>query len=234
VRIERDFWIGRHEITNQQLRHLLPHHIAGFFTKRQIDADGPGIQLDEPLQPAVRVSWLDAMKFCERLSSETGLPFSLPTEAQWEYAARAGTATALHYGDSTADFTAWANVADRSLACLYSGTAGVANLQPFPAEMRFDDLAIATAPVASYGENPWRLFDVHGNAAEWTRSAFRPYPYDAADGRNERGTNERRVVRGGSFCDRPTRCRSSFRLAYPPWQSVHNVGFRVVLEKFGR
>jgi formylglycine-generating enzyme required for sulfatase activity len=231
VRVERDFWIGRNEITNQQLRHFLPEHVSGFFTKRQIEIDGPGIQLDEPLQPAVRVSWIDAMEFCDRLSRETGLPFCLPTEAQWEYAARAGTTTALHYGDAGADFTMWANVADRSLACLYKSTSGVTNLQPFPAEMRLDDLAIATAPVASYRENPWRLFDVHGNAAEWTRSAHRPYPYDAADGRNEPGTDEKRVVRGGSFCDRPTRCRSSFRLAYPPWQSVHNVGFRVVLEK---
>ncbi|MFV2065500.1 MAG: SUMF1/EgtB/PvdO family nonheme iron enzyme, partial [Pirellulales bacterium] len=234
VRIERDFWIGRHEITNEQFRHFFPEHVSGFFTKRQIEYDGPGIQLDEPQQPAVRVSWDEAMIFCRRVSATNGLRATLPTEAQWEYAARAGTTTALSYGDVDADFTAWANVADRSLACLYVGSSGVANLQPFPSDMRFDDLAIATTPVASYQANAWGLYDIHGNAAEWTRSAYRPYPYDPADGRDDvRATSGtgKRVVRGGSFCDRPSRCGSAFRLAYPAWQCVHNVGFRVVVEE---
>jgi formylglycine-generating enzyme required for sulfatase activity len=231
VRFKRDFWMGRHEITNEQIRHFLPEHVSGFFTKRQIEFDGPGIQLDEPRQPAVRVSWAEAMLFCRRLSDATALTFTLPTEAQWEYAARAGSTTALSYGDLDADFSTWANVADRSLACLYVGTAGVANLQPFPSVMKFDDEALATTPVASYRPNAWGLFDMHGNAAEWTRSAYRPYPYDADDGRNEvDDVSEKRVVRGGSFCDRPSRCRSASRLAYPTWQGVHNVGFRVVVE----
>jgi len=233
VRIDRGFWIGRFEITNEQFRVLSPGHSSGLFTKRQIEYDGPGIQLDGPQQPAVRVSWDEAVRFCERLSQETGLRFALPTESQWEYAARAGTTTALNYGITRADFTTWANLADRSLTALYSGTAGVVNFQPLPADMRFDDEAIATAPVGSYQANAWGLYDMHGNAAEWTRSAYRPYPYDAADGRNEvRGVpaTERRVVRGGSFADRPSRCRSAFRLAYPAWQPVYNVGFRVVLE----
>jgi formylglycine-generating enzyme required for sulfatase activity len=232
VQIDRGFWIGRFEITNEQFRVFFPEHDSGFFTKRQIEYDGPGVQLDGLQQPAVRVSWNEAVRFCQRLSQETGLRFALPTESQWEYAARAGTVTALHYGDTAADFTAWANAADRSLTCLYTGTAGVVNFQPLPADMRFDDGAIGTAPVGSYRANAWGLYDMHGNAAEWTRSAYRPYPYDPEDGRNDvRGTSatEPRVVRGGSFADRPSRCRSSFRLAYPAWQPVYNVGFRVVL-----
>jgi formylglycine-generating enzyme required for sulfatase activity len=234
VRIEREFWIGRHEITNEQFRVFVPKHDSGFFTKRQIEYDGPGIQLDGPRQPAMRVSWDEAIRFCDRLSAATGLRFTLPTESQWEYAARAGTATALHYGGTSADFSEWANLADRSFTCLYEGSAGVVNLQPLPAEMRFDDAAIGTAPVGSYRPNAWGLCDMHGNAAEWTRSVYQPYPYDPADGRNdlaEEAPTQRRVVRGGSFADRPTRCRSSFRLAYPAWQPIHNVGFRVVLEQ---
>ena len=233
VTIERGFWISRTEITNVQFRRFLPEHSSGVFTKRQIDRDGPGIQLDDPNQPAVRVSWNDAMEFCRLLSEKTGRRVTLPTEAQWEYAARAGTTTALCYGGSDADFSDMANVADRSLACLYEGTAGVAVLQPIPAVMQFDDQAIGTTDVASYQANALGLYDVHGNAAEWTRSAYRSYPYDADDGRNDVGpqaSSEKRVVRGGSFYDRPKRCRSSHRLAFPAWQSVHNVGFRIVVE----
>ena len=234
VEIERAFCISRTEITNDQFRRFHPEHSSGVFTKRQIDRDGPGIQLDDPNQPAVRVSWNDAMEFCRRLSDKTRRTITLPTEAQWEYAARAGTTTALHYGRASADFSHTANMADRSLACVYEGTAGVAVLQPVPALMQFDDQAICTADVASYRGNSWGLHDVHGNAAEWTRSAYRSYPYDANDGRNDvdaAGNLERRVVRGGSFYDRPKRCRSSHRLAYPPWQPVHNVGFRIVVEQ---
>jgi formylglycine-generating enzyme required for sulfatase activity len=173
------------------------------------------------------------MAFCRQISDRTGRRATLPTEAQWEYAARGGTTSALSYGESGADFSRHANMADRSLACLYEGTAGVAVLQPIPSVLKFDDQAIGTADVASYAANAWGLYDVHGNAAEWTRSAYRPYPYDAEDGRNELEpdrANQKRVVRGGSFCDRPTRCRSARRWAYPAWQAVHDVGFRIVVE----
>ncbi len=233
VEIPEDFWIGATEITNEQYRCFNPGHSSGVFTKRQIEYDGPGIQLDNPSQPAVRVSWNEAVDFCRWVSERTGRRVSLPTEAQWEYAARAGNVAPLAHGAANADFSPWANMADRSLACLYEGTAGVAVLQPLPAVMQFDDLAIGTADVASYRANAWGLYDVNGNAAEWTRSAWRPYPYDAADGRNSldaQTRHESRVVRGGSFCDRPQRCRSAYRLAYPAWQRVHNVGFRIVIE----
>jgi formylglycine-generating enzyme required for sulfatase activity len=232
VRIERDFWIGRTEISNAQFRSLYPQHSSGVFTKRQIDRDGPGIQLNDPNQPAVRVSWHQAMTFCRKLSELTQRQVSLPTEAQWEYAARAGTTSPMFYGEPDADFAAWANMADRSLSCLYVGTAGVTVLQPIPALMQYDDEAIATANTASYRANAWGLHDVHGNAAEWTISAYRPYPYSADDGRDSiqlESISQKRVVRGGSFYDRPTRCRSSHRRAYPPWQAVHDVGFRIVL-----
>ncbi len=71
---------------------------------------------------------------------------------------------------------------------------------------------------------------MHNNVAEWTRSAYRPYPYTKADGREDAGGMSQRVVRGGSWYDRPKRATSSFRLAYPQWQRVFNTGFRVVVE----
>jgi len=70
---------------------------------------------------------------------------------------------------------------------------------------------------------------MHGNVWQWTRSAYRPYPYAADDGRNAPTADEPIAVRGGSWRDRPKRCRSAFRLSYPAWQRVFNVGFRVVI-----
>lgn len=132
-----------------------------------------------------------------------------------------------------ADFSRHANVADAAAARFYSVTAGVIVLQDIPADRRWDDRAITTAPVGSYEPNAWGLFDMHGNAAEWTLSAYAAYPYRAGDGREQLASDGRKVVRGGSFYDRPKRCRSSFRLSYPAWQKVHDVGFRVVCETEG-
>jgi len=99
-----------------------------------------------------------------------------------------------------------------------------------PRDDRFNDHALVTADVGVYRPNAWGLHDMHGNAWEWTRSAYRPYPYHDNDGRNRPGVSDRCVVRGGSWYDRPQRCRSGSRLSYPAWQKVHNVGFRVILE----
>ena len=82
--------------------------------------------------------------------------------------------------------------------------------------------------VGRYLPNAWGLVDVHGNAAEWTLSAYRPYPYRDDDGRNDRSSAEDRAVRGGSWRDKPESARSACRLAYRRYQPVYNVGFRVV------
>ena len=99
-----------------------------------------------------------------------------------------------------------------------------------PCVLLSDDGALVTTYVGSYEPNAFGLHDVHGNAAEWTRSGYRPYPYRDDDGRNDEDPSARKAVRGGSWCDRPKRARSAFRLSYPGWQRVYNVGFRVVVE----
>jgi formylglycine-generating enzyme required for sulfatase activity len=121
-------------------------------------------------------------------------------------------------------------MADASIDRIYTTTGGVGVLQPIPADTRWDDGAIATSDVGKYQANAWGIFDMHGNAAEWTLSLDRPYPYREGDGRNDLTVSGLRVVRGGSFYDRPHRCRSAFRLSYRQWQKVHNVGFRVVCQ----
>jgi len=246
VKITRDFWMASCEVTNELYGKFDPDHDSGYFTKRFQGPDGPGMSLAEPRRPAVRVSWKRALDFCRWLSSKTEMEFTLPSEAQWEYACRAGTASALHYGEIDTDFTGWANVADASLSVSPKPTGGLESniIAHFGkgilesavfggnilCDIRFDDKTIATADVGSYKPNSWGLYDMHGNAAEWTRTTYKAYPYNDDDGRNNMTEPGRKVVRGGSWCDRPKRCRSSFRLSYPAWQRVHNVGFRVICE----
>ncbi len=94
---------------------------------------------------------------------------------------------------------------------------------------RFDDKVLHLAKAGSFQANAWGLHDMHGNAAEWTMSAYVPYPYED-DSRNSDKSGPKRVVRGGSWHDRPFRSTASFRLGYPDWQKVYHTGFRVVVE----
>jgi formylglycine-generating enzyme required for sulfatase activity len=165
---------------------------------------------------------------------------TLPTEAQWEWACRAGSAGEFHFGRLSDDFTPWCNLADVSFSRghrpdgqqITGGLEHVVIEGAALSDIHRNDRQIVTAPVGSFQPNAWGLFDMHGNAAEWTRSEYRPYPYREDDGRNTVGATAgvRRAVRGGSFFDRPARAQASYRLAYPAWQRVFNVGFRIVVE----
>lgn len=224
VRIARPFAIGKLEVTNEQFRRFDPTHDSGVANWLNKDQYLRGYPLNGPKQPVVRVSWDRAMAFCRWLSQRTGRRVSLPTEAQWEYACRAGTTTPLWYGDLETDFSASANLADASLSEYYRADSPDWLLK----EPRFRDGALVTADVGSFRPNPWGLHDMHGNVCEWTRTLYHPQPGGGEEG--AAGAAGRRVVRGGSWTDRPRRARSAFRLSYPQWQGVHNVGFRVVCE----
>jgi len=230
VRIDRSFLIGACEVTHEQFRRFAPDFSAGYYGKLHNRADDQGMGLNAPAQPVVRVSWDQAMAFCRWLSKRTNLRVTLPTEAQWEWACRAGTNSPLNYGGPSTNFSKVANLADRSYA-RKNVTGGVEHLDPAGralADTRFSDGHSVTAPVGRYRPNAWGLFDMHGNAAEWTRTTYHRYPYrDAADAT---GAANRKVVRGGSFFDRPDRCRSALRTSYPKWRRIFNVGFRVVCE----
>ncbi|MAG94677.1 MAG: hypothetical protein CMJ48_13160 [Planctomycetaceae bacterium] len=234
VRIEKPFWMGRFEVTNEQFAQFNAEHDSrlehGDFL--QFSHQERGYLLNQPTQPVVRVSQHQATAFCRWLSEKTGRTFRLPSEAEWEYACRAGTAGALSFGGLQDDFSKHANVADVNLK-------RVDNFRPWslpvgaiptwrPADDRFDDAFRVSAPVGTYAPNPWGLCDMHGNVAEWTTTSYAPYPKAGAS--SVASDNDRAVVRGGSWYDRPKHCRSAFRQSYRPFQRIYDVGFRVVCE----
>ena len=121
VEIAKPFWMGRYEVTNEQFALFDPTHDSRLEHGDYLHFDERerGYALNRPQQPVVRVSWNRAMDFCRRLSERTGRTFTLPTEAQWEYACRAGTATPLWYGTLDSDFSACANVSDATHQAIY-------------------------------------------------------------------------------------------------------------------
>ncbi len=236
VEITAPFWMGVTEVTNAQYTRFNPVHDSRYLDQHNKDHTTPGYPANLPDQPVIRISWDEARAFTQWLAERSGQPCSLPTEAQWEWACRAGSAAAMSYGTVDDDFSALANLADlsvRRLAVAGVNPQPIANPSPFmdflPKEARFDDGERLMCAVGQYGANAWGLKDMHGNVSEWTLTAYRPYPYTETDGRNETNAEEKRVVRGGSWRDRPARARSGFRLAYAPWQNVFNVGFRVII-----
>ena len=237
--------MARFETSNRQFRQFDSSHESRTEDRNGYQFGAVGYDQDQPDQPAVRVSWDEAMTFCRWLSHETGLSFTLPTEAQWEWACRAGSASPFSFGELEADFSPYANLGDKRLRDFaadtsldhYSAQRPMKNPNRFddwlPRDDRFDDGGFVTEPVGKYQPNPWGLHDLHGNAAEWTRSTYRTYPYRDDDGRNaieDAPRDTERVVRGGSWRDRPFRSTASYRLPYRQYQRVFNVGFRIVSE----
>ena len=237
VTIGKPFWMAATEISLKQYQCFNPRHANGYYDMHYKDQVKPGYPMDSPDFPVIRVSWNEAMEFCRWLTKKTGHKVSLPTEAQWEWAARAGSDSPLWYGGLDTDFSKCANLGDVSLKKL--AVHGV-NPQPIknpgkdvdfvPKDERFDDGVLHLAPCGKYEANPWGLKDMHGNVAEWTRSTYRPYPYNAAAEKDEATSNARKTVRGGSWYDRPKNARSAFRQDFPAWQKVYNVGIRVIVE----
>ena len=240
VRIARPFWISEMEVQNQQYNAFDPEHDSRYQDEFGKDHVFPGHIGNHRRQPVVRVSWNEAMRFCAWLSKTCGVKASLPTEAQWEWAARSGTGTPFPWGGLDDDFSKFANFADRDVRFQVVGFDGGGNIrrrrpfeiwQNYPLhEERWQDDWFNLNYVGRANCNRWGLYDMHGNAAEWTRSDYAPYPYVDGDGRNDGSPKTKKTVRGGSFASRPRDGTSSWRVGYEPWQAVYDVGFRVVLE----
>ena len=165
--------------------------------------------------PVVQISWYDAVRFCEHFG------LKLPSEAQWEYAYRAGSCERFPWGEEEADAKGFGNVVDQAFKKRFPGW----NLW-FP----FDDGVALIAPVRRFKPNAFGLYDMVGNVQEWCQDAARPYPADGADETAVSGeSNATRVMRGGPWLGAPENCRSANRFFFAPQGRRDFIGFRVAM-----
>lgn len=218
ITIEQPFWMARTEVTNRQFAQFTPRHDSRLEPGDYLHFDPVkrGSPLNAPDQPVVKISWEEANGYCEWLSEKTGLDVGLPTEHEWEWACRAGAETSFWYGDGDSEFERYANLADAQ----FRATTRSKRIEWRPAITCQDDGYHVSAPAGSFAPNPWGLLDMHGNVAEWTNS-----PYGSELG----AATDLRVVRGGSWSDRPKWATASVRWGYREHQKVYNVGFRVIV-----
>ena len=204
------FLMSRYPITQQQWRIVaaMPQQ------ERELNPDPSSFKGDK--RPVENVSWYDAQEFCARLSAHTGREYGLPTEAEWEYACRAGTTTPFHFGETispeVANYNSKVNYNDGPKGQSHSQTTSV------------DEYKYA---------NAFGLCDMHGNVWEWCEDHY----HDSYEGAPTDGSawidedaeeNELRVLRGGSWYYFPRRCRSAYRYFSNPRATYNNIGFRVV------
>jgi formylglycine-generating enzyme required for sulfatase activity len=175
--------------------------------------------------PVTNVSWNDALAFCKWLGEKEKKTYRLPTEAEWEYACRAGTTTRFYAGDDPELLLKIANTYDQS-------TAKVADRQWAKFALKGDDGFPFTAPVGSFAPNKFGLYDMHGNVWQWCSDRYAPdyYAHSPADDPQGPATGGRRVRRGGGWATWSFYCRSSFRNFNTPQSRYFNLGFRVVQE----
>ncbi|MBD2066243.1 formylglycine-generating enzyme family protein [Leptolyngbya sp. FACHB-671] len=202
------FFMGRYPVTQAQWRFVaeLPQ------VKQELSLDPSSFKGDN--RPIEQVSWYDAVEFCARLSSYTGRPYRLPSEAEWEYACRAGTTTPFYFGKTLT--TDLANYDGRST--YDEGSTG--------------ELRDETTPVDHFGiANTFGLCDMHGNVYEWCQDhwhgSYEGAPIDGSAWLSE-DEHASRVLRGGSWFVSPRPCRSACRNLNTPDSRDSDIGFRVV------
>jgi formylglycine-generating enzyme required for sulfatase activity len=215
VEITKPFYMGIYTVTQAQYRQVMGANPSSFSAQGDASKAVAGMNTDD--FPVETVSWDDAMAFCAKVSERPAVKgkgrVDLPTEAQWEYACRAGTTTVFHYGNSLS--SAQANFDGRSRD---GGAAKGVFLE-------------RTKKVGSYLPNAWGLFDMHGNVYQWCKDWYNKDYYHncpRTDPCNETKA-DKRVLRGGSWSFSAGYCRSASRLWGAPGLRGRLVGFRFVL-----
>jgi len=206
-----DFSIGEYEVTNGQFRQFDPQH-----TSNRIESD----QLNDDRQPVVNVSWEQATAYAKWLSEKSGATYRLPTEAEWEYAARAGVMASRFWGSNPDE------------ACQYANVADLTAKQHWAKWTTFscDDKYSQSAPVGSFMPNGNGIYDMLGNVWEWCEDVYNSEAYAKLPKDNPvfTGMGEYRVMRGGGWSNGPLGVRSSHRVGLSPDFGHHALGFRLV------
>lgn len=224
------FWMMRTEVTRGMFARFVDatghemgegcwEHDGEWVVNETLNWRSPGfVQTDA--HPVTCVNWHDAQAFVAWLNRKTGQAFRLPSEAEWEYAARAGTDTIYYWGDSPALLCTHANAADRSA------------LRDYPefAVNDCDDGYARTSPVARFATSPWGLHDIYGNVWEWIEDCWNPsYAGATRNGRPDlAGDCARRGFRGGGYGDIPYFARSTLRNRGNAAHRKDDIGFRLV------
>ncbi|KPQ40442.1 MAG: hypothetical protein HLUCCO16_02385 [Phormidium sp. OSCR] len=203
-----EFFLGKYPVTQAQWR-----AVATGLPKIEHDLDPDPSRFKGETRPVEQVRWDEAREFCRRLSQATGRDYRLPSEAQWEYACRAGTTTAFSFG----------NIITTDVAN-YDGNYTYG--QSPKGEYRKQ-----TTPVGSFPANGFGLYDMHGNVREWCLDVWHEnYQGAPSDGRpwlDEEATDNKRLLRGGSWYDYPWNCRCAYLLRFTPVYHYNYIGFRV-------
>jgi formylglycine-generating enzyme required for sulfatase activity len=175
-------------------------------------------QFKGDLRPVDSISWHEAQTFIFLMNVFGRRHYRLPSEAEWEYAARAGTTTAYYWGDRAEDGCEHENIADLSLK----------KARPDSVVANCDDHQLYTAPIGSYKPNPWGLYDVLGNVAEWVEDCSIDYEEAPKDGGAYTAENcSDRLIRGGSWSSNPRALRAAKRGASTMDVRYYDLGFRV-------
>ena len=195
VTLTRGFYMGIHTVTQEQWQAVMGSNPSSFMGEKNL--------------PVEQVSWLDCQEFCKKLSAKDKKAYRLPTEAEWEYACRAGTATPYHFGATLA--TNQAN---------YNGDFVDGNSKKGINREK-------TVPGGSFPANAWGLFDMHGNVWQWCQDWHGSYGRAETTDPQGPKTGTNRILRGGSWGSHPIFCRSANRNFSAPDQRTEFYGFRV-------
>ena len=196
----QEFYLGKYPVTQEQYQAIMGNNPSEFK--------------DNPKNPVENVYWNDAQKFCQKLSDKTGKKYRLPSEAEWEYACRAGTTTSFYFGDTIS--TDQANYNGNYI--FGQGKKGVYRQK--------------TTPVGSFSANKFGLYDLHGNVWEWCEDGCHEnYENAPKDGSSWNENNSQAICitfRGGSGSSDPMYCRSAYRRYEACFIRSNFIGFRVV------
>ena len=239
VRITKPFYLGTYHVTRGQFRQFVadtayktdaekgekpgawgwdPDKKEFGFNAKYSWRNAGFEQTDE--HPVVNVSWNDAVAFCKWLSKKESKTYRLPTEAEWEYACRAGTTTRYYSGDDPETLVKVGNVAD---------AAAKAQFPDWTWTIKANDGYVFTAPVGKFKPNAFGLYDMHGNAWQWCADWYGAeyYAKSPADDPAGPASGNVRVLRGGSWLFGTYNSRSAIRFRFAPGDQDSSSGFRV-------